>query len=79
MLPKSYRNYLDEVRTNYKELLNDAYDESVSVEENRESAKSIILVTGIASSVMVTLILLLLIFKAENSLRRQANSSERKP
>ena len=38
-------------------------------QENRESAKSIILVTGIATSVMVTLILLLLIFKAENSLQ----------
>ena len=79
VLRNPYRNYLDEVVTNYEELLNDAYDESVSVEENRESAKSIILVTGIATSVMVTLILLLLIFKAENSLRRQANSSERKP
>lgn len=78
ILRNPYRNYLDEVRTNYKELLNDAYDEFVSVEENRESAKSIILVTGIATSVMVTLILLLLIFKAENSLRRHANSSEKK-
>ena len=37
------------------------------------------LVTGIATSIMVSLILLLLIFKAENSLRRQANSFERKP
>ena len=79
ILRNPYRNYLDEVRTNYEELLSDVNEELVTVEENRESAKSIILVTGIATSIMVSLILLLLIFKAENSLRRQANSSERKP
>ena len=53
-------------------------EEFVSVEENRESAKSIILVTGISTSIMLSLILLLLIFKAENSLRRHANSSRKK-
>ena len=79
ILRNPYRNYLDEVRINYKELLSNVKEEFVSVEENRESAKSIILVTGISTSVMLALILLLLIFKAENSLRRHANSSERKP
>ena len=79
ILRNPYRNYLDEVRANYEELLNYVDEELVAVEENRESAKSIILVTGIAASAMLTLILLLLIFKAENSLRRHANSSERKP
>ena len=78
ILRNPYKNYLDEVGANFGKLQDDVKDEVDEVSENRDSAKSIILVTGIATSVMVTLILLLLIFKAENSIRRHANSSERK-
>ena len=77
-LRNPYKKYLDEVRYNYDSLVADVYNSRDFAEEMRIELKSIILVAGIATSVMVTLILLLLIFKAENSLRRQANSSEKK-
>ena len=79
ILRNPYKKYLDEVRYNYDSLVADVYDSRDFAEEMKIELKSIILVAGIATSVMVTLILLLLIFKAENSLRRHANSSERKP
>ena len=79
ILRNPYKKYLDEVRETYDWLVSDVYDSRDFAEEMKIEAKSIILAAGIATSVMVTLILLLLIFKAENSLRRQANSSERKP
>ena len=37
ILRNPYRNYLDEVRINYKKLLSNVKEEFVSVEENRES------------------------------------------
>ena len=78
ILRNPYKKYLDEVRYNYDSLVADVYNSRDFAEEMRIELKSIILVAGIATSVMVTLILLLIIFKAENSLRRQANSSEKK-
>ncbi len=76
ILRNPYKKYLDEVRDNYDSLVADVYLTRDFAEEMKIELKSIILVAGIATSVMVTLILLLLIFKAENSLRRQANSFE---
>ena len=64
ILRNPYRNYLDEVRINYKKLLSNVKEEFVSVEENRESPKSIILVTGISTSVMLALILFVAYFQS---------------
>ena len=71
-----FKPYLDNVRTNYSALKTKVKAEENKAYVNNIQAKSIIIITGIAALISIVLVLLLLIFKAENSLRRQADSFE---
>lgn len=71
-----FKPYLDNVRANYSALKKKVKTEENNAYENNLLAKPIIIITGISASISIVLVLLLLIFKAENSLRRQADSFE---
>ena len=70
--------YWDQFQKNLNEHYKSVNDEITQVKLNNTNAMEQFMVTGAVLATLIILVLLMLIFKAENSLRRSADSREAK-
>lgn len=76
-LRNPFASYFQGVDESYNDLLQDAERAAVEAQQNNISAMSKIAVVGGSLVALVLLIMLLILFKVENSLRRSADVAEK--